>query len=137
MHFSAGGRYENLEVYAVVQSIDETIFKCDELALAFLRVQNLPPAFLLHLDKILTKPNILTYKSMPSSFKYHNAKKNPPKEFLPKNSSQKIPPKKFLPKNFSQNILPIKFLTKKFLQKILQKLPKVYPKIPNNFSKKV
>ena len=107
MHFSAGGRYENLEVYAVVQGIDETIFKCDELALAFLRVQNLPPAFLLHLDKILTKPNILTYKSIPSSFKIPQRKKKsskriPPKEFLQKDSSKKIPPKNSSQKYFEK-----------------------------------
>jgi hypothetical protein len=81
----------------------------------------------------------LTYKSIPSIFKYHNVNK----EFLPKNSPQKIPSKtllpnksfqKFLPKNSSQKISPKQFLPKNISSK---KIPKKFPKqIPNNSSQK-
>ena len=53
------------------------IFKCNELAFALLRIQNLP-SFFLHLDKILTKTKILTNKSIPSK-NFNNVKK----EFVP------------------------------------------------------
>ena len=62
----------------------------------------LPP---LLLGKILTKTQILIYKSIRNNLADFN---NVNKECLPKKSFQKISPKKFLQKNSSQKIPPQK-----------------------------
>ena len=87
--FSFSNRFFWIEKSARKQS-DFTIFKCDELALALLRVE-IPPSFFL----------------LPSPFRQH--------QFLV-NFYLVIPHKKILTKNFSQKI-PQQNSSKKFLQK--------------------
>ena len=93
------------------------IFKCDELALALLKIEVLPFALRQNLDKnqnLDKQINLFPYSNhLCEDFNNLN------KEFLPK----KILPKKFLSKNSSKKILQ-KTIPKKF--------PKKFKKFPKN-----
>ena len=54
--------------YTIIFKIPHNFFKCNELALALLRIE-ISSFLLLHWDKILAKTKILTNKSIPSIFK--------------------------------------------------------------------